>query len=666
VKVAPDRIPGSLTNGNAEIRELTIVRGYLILQAALLLGYMFLGRGFAHLEVGPAYVGDVVLLLGVIVVGWLTVRRRLVPTISWVMALLLTFAALGAARTIPYISTSGLDALRDGVLWGYAAFAVIVYLLVDRITALRAFAIYGWVVAVFAVWVPIAWVLFRALSADIDPTRPGDVVPLVFFKAGDMAVHISGAIAFILLGMHPRWSLRGLLWRVALLLPLLWTAFVSGTANRGALVTVALGVLALIVFARDVRRWVPLIAAFGVFFAAIVLQTAISSMTASAPTSGTAAASGSDAASASEVESQAPVGHSTGAGAISSPSVRSSADPGPANPDFERGGVQSGNVFMWTPRAADVEILQGGAKSGERYAAIGNPRDRYNATLRSTRFPFSGGEDISVTAWARAIEGRPGLEIYVNWYDRAGDLIESQFVAGVDTLGRYGWQQASGVLESPDDAARADILLYESKGDAILGVDAVEVAAGNFIEETPPAVLPERRPATLEQMIDNLVSIFGSSEDVGLEGTKQFRLAWWGDIVDYTVFGEYFWSGKGFGVNLADDDGYQSTADGSLRAPHNSHLTVLARMGVPGFVLWIVLQGAFAFGMLGSIRASRRGGDDLIAAVGAWVLVYWFAMMVDTSFDPYLEGPQGGIWFWTLFGLGMVIMRVTGRRSAPE
>jgi hypothetical protein len=40
-------------------------------------------------------------------------------------------------------------------------------------------------------------------------------------------------------------------------------------------------------------------------------------------------------------------------------------------------------------------------------------------------------------------------------------------------------------------------------------------------------------------------------------------------------------------------------------------------------------------------------------------------MMVNTSFDPYLEGPQGGIWFWSLFGLGMVIMRLSPRRNEP-
>jgi O-antigen ligase len=206
--------------------------------------------------------------------------------------------------------------------------------------------------------------------------------------------------------------------------------------------------------------------------------------------------------------------------------------------------------------------------------------------------------------------------------------------------------------------------MYEAAGDAMLGIDDVAVRAGRFIPEPIDGSTSDGRPATIGQMIDNIFSVFGSSTDGSLEGTKQFRLAWWGTIIDYTVFGDYFWTGKGFGVNLANDDGFQSTADGSLRAPHNTHFTVLARMGVPGLVLWLLLQGAFAWGLLRATFHSRRRGDTLLAVAGAWVFVYWLAMMVDTSFDPYLEGPQGGIWFWVIFGLGLVITRLGGRRSA--
>jgi len=63
------------------------------------------------------------------------------------------------------------------------------------------------------------------------------------------------------------------------------------------------------------------------------------------------------------------------------------------------------------------------------------------------------------------------------------------------------------------------------------------------------------------------------------------------------------------------------------------------------------------------VLAHRRNAEPGLAALGAWALVVWAAMMVVTSFDPYLEGPQGGIWFWTVFGLGLVVMRMVPRRA---
>jgi O-antigen ligase len=190
----------------------------------------------------------------------------------------------------------------------------------------------------------------------------------------------------------------------------------------------------------------------------------------------------------------------------------------------------------------------------------------------------------------------------------------------------------------------------------VAALDEVIVESG---EDVPTPTLPEGRPATIDQIIENITSIFSSVEDEGLEGTKAFRLRWWSAIVGYTVFGDHFWTGKGFGINLADADGFQANEDRSLRAPHNSHITALARMGVPGLALWAAVQLAFGFGLLRASLRSRARGDTLVAATGAWVLVYWLAMMINTSFDPYLEGPQGGIWFWSLIGLGMVIMTRT-------
>jgi O-antigen ligase len=180
---------------------------------------------------------------------------------------------------------------------------------------------------------------------------------------------------------------------------------------------------------------------------------------------------------------------------------------------------------------------------------------------------------------------------------------------------------------------------------------------------TPVPPWAQPRDATPTQWWENITSIFFGSGNSQLEGTKAFRLAWWTKIVDYTFHGPYFWMGKGFGINLATDDGFQQVGDDTLRAPHNSHLSVLARMGVPGFLLWILLQAGFALLLLRALLAYRRAHDKELAAVAAWVLVFWTAIMVNTSFDPYLEGPQGGIWFWVLFGLGLVLIRLVPRRQ---
>ena len=665
-----------------------LVRGFLVALGLLLVGYMFMGRGFAHIGVGPVFIGDAVMVVGIVVAALVLIRWRVRPPFSWTLGLLLAFAVLGAVRTLPYIGIYGIDALRDGVLWGYAAFALIVYVLVDRWSLLAAFRSYGWIVPAFALWLPISWNLFRIFSFEIDPTRPGLVIPLVYFKAGDMAVHVVGSIAFLILGAAAVASARTFAWRVAIFVPVLWTVFVAGTSNRGALVTAIIGIAVTVALAPRARNWLPLIAATGLCAVAVILQAVIPPLASSSPAradrspeavetatadgsagpagAGTAGDERSDAdASASAVEGE----DESGADATASTTEAESADPAPGDAiDLENGGFEEppdrdGLPPGWTAYGgARVSVDTADPYRGSAYAVLENTMGPYEATLTSERFRLAG-PDLRVSSWVKAIRGAPQLELYVNWYDAHGDRISSRFTNAFAGDGDGRWVECAGVIAGPPGAVSAEILFYHATSAGTLGIDSVVVRSGEFVPDPPPPASGEGRPATIGQIVENLASIFGGTSDGGLEGTRQFRLAWWGTIVDYTIFGDYFWAGKGFGVNLADDDGFQSTSDGSLRAPHNSHVTVLARMGVPGFALWIALQLAFGAGLLRASLAHRRLGNPTLSAVGAWILVYWFAMMVDTSFDPYLEGPQGGIWFWSLIGLGLVVMRLQDRVS---
>jgi hypothetical protein len=166
------------------------------------------------------------------------------------------------------------------------------------------------------------------------------------------------------------------------------------------------------------------------------------------------------------------------------------------------------------------------------------------------------------------------------------------------------------------------------------------------------------REVSARQIVENLRSIWGGESNTSnLEGTRAWRLNWWQDIINYTVHGRYFWTGKGFGINLADDDDYQGTVNGlPNRSPHNIQMTVLARAGVPGLVVWSLLQSAFALSLLVAFFRARRERREWWARVNLWILSFWLAFMVNAAFDVFLEGPQGGVWFWCLIGFGIAAL----------
>lgn len=174
----------------------------------------------------------------------------------------------------------------------------------------------------------------------------------------------------------------------------------------------------------------------------------------------------------------------------------------------------------------------------------------------------------------------------------------------------------------------------------------------------------KRRQISFEQLSANVMSIVGDVRTSDLDDTKQWRLEWWTKIVQYTIAGPYRWTGKGFGINLADDDGFQVNQDGSLRSPHNGHLTMLARGGVPGLALWLAVHLSFVLCMLRGIWTARRRGDRVWFSLFTLVLAYWLAFIVNASFDVFIEGPMGGIWMWTLMGVGLGATWVY--RHAPQ
>lgn|GEM_PF-285757 len=163
------------------------------------------------------------------------------------------------------------------------------------------------------------------------------------------------------------------------------------------------------------------------------------------------------------------------------------------------------------------------------------------------------------------------------------------------------------------------------------------------------------RPISAAAVVENLASVAGSSEANNLDGTKQWRLGWWQAIRNYTVHGPYFWTGKGFGMNLAEADGFVvglERGGPTVRSPHSVHMTYLARSGVPGLTLWLLTIGSWALALLRAAHLAWRRGDLDWARYFVFLVCYLASIVIDASFDVALEGPMLGIPFWILFGIG--------------
>ncbi|HEY2758340.1 MAG TPA: O-antigen ligase family protein [Pseudolabrys sp.] len=181
---------------------------------------------------------------------------------------------------------------------------------------------------------------------------------------------------------------------------------------------------------------------------------------------------------------------------------------------------------------------------------------------------------------------------------------------------------------------------------------AIESTFGQY-EEAKDSI---ERPVSAHQIVENAKSIIGQSGHP-TEGTKQWRLNWWDVIINDTFHGPSFWTGRGFGLNLADADGFGGTGDPRnphppLRSPHNAHMTLLARTGVPGAVLWLLVLLSWGGMMLNAMFTARARGDERWVELFLFATWYAASIIVNATFDVTLEGPMQGIWYWCLVGLG--------------
>ena len=152
------------------------------------------------------------------------------------------------------------------------------------------------------------------------------------------------------------------------------------------------------------------------------------------------------------------------------------------------------------------------------------------------------------------------------------------------------------------------------------------------------------------------------------ETTAYWRLLWWERLLEEVVERNPAF-GLGFGESLhVYHPALENLSDPwMLRAPHNIHVTVLARMGFVGLMIWILIL-VFGIGTLFFRVWRGRSGARICPKARREELAFWVAMLVYTivnsSFGVLMEGPVLGIWFW--LALGFAFGRCGDWKTARE
>jgi hypothetical protein len=169
-----------------------------------------------------------------------------------------------------------------------------------------------------------------------------------------------------------------------------------------------------------------------------------------------------------------------------------------------------------------------------------------------------------------------------------------------------------------------------------------------------------RREVSVGQLLSNITQLSVTAThdaETPDDGTVAWRLALWDLVLDDTVSPERFLSGFGFGSNLAGAYGFIAGGEfgPELRNPHNSHLSVIARMGLIGAGLWVALWAVWYRQLYISYRRFTMLQEERKAAVIMWLMLATMAILLNGIFDPSLEGPQAAAWLWSMYGVGSVL-----------
>lgn len=195
-------------------------------------------------------------------------------------------------------------------------------------------------------------------------------------------------------------------------------------------------------------------------------------------------------------------------------------------------------------------------------------------------------------------------------------------------------------------------VLGEAKKTITLTGAVVAALAGIFLLTSVLGVEISGRigKVDLDFFLAHLRSVSGEAGTPG--STVESRVDWlnqaYGRFLTRPVLG------VGFGTPLIN---YVDPKTGaSVRQPHNSSLSILARLGVAGALGWVLFHFFLCMRFLHAFRY-RRYASKLVADLVLWLFVLYLVFMLTMSVEPALEFPSSAIPFYFFVGLTLGVIR---------
>lgn len=153
-------------------------------------------------------------------------------------------------------------------------------------------------------------------------------------------------------------------------------------------------------------------------------------------------------------------------------------------------------------------------------------------------------------------------------------------------------------------------------------------------------------------LVQHVQSLFGDP-DTPAASTVQWRLDLWSQLRErWSADSMVMAIGEGFGQPLIE---FENSSNVAVRQPHNTHITVLIRLGSLGFLMWLMMHFRILTALLRSLWNSER--ETLNRDLALWLFLLFVLGMVFTTFQPWLEFSYGAIPFFFFAGIALAMAR---------